>query len=479
MSDVHQVLREKFGFDHFRPGQERVIRDVIAGKDTVAILPTGMGKSLCYQLPAYMLEGTVLIVSPLIALMEDQVANMKRNGEKRVVALNSFLSYTEKNRVMDQLAHYKFIYISPEMLLQQHVMERLRMLRMALLVVDEAHCISQWGFDFRPDYLRMGEVFIALGRPPILALTATADEQVVADISRYLQLNTPAIHRQSIDRPNISYAIVKLHAEREKTTFIVERVTTTKGPGIIYVASRKRADQLATLLREQGVSAAAYHAGKEQEDRAFIQEQFITGEINWICATNAFGMGIHKNNIRQVIHEHIPKNSSDYLQEVGRAGRDGELSAATLLFSPEDEGKTRFIIQEDIPQEWEIRHFARLLAEKIPAQEAAQMTNMSETAKRVIEYYMERMTVEEVIRRMAELLAEKEVQLQKMLRLVQSACCIRESLLALFDERCDRKPTYCCSVCGTTEADWLTEQDLMNPGKRSMDWEERLVTLLG
>ncbi|MFJ7933424.1 RecQ family ATP-dependent DNA helicase [Sporosarcina sp. NPDC096371] len=474
--DIHKILKERFGFGQFRPGQEEVIRNVLAGKDTLAILPTGMGKSLCYQLPAYLLDGTVLIVSPLVALMEDQVAIMKRNGEKRVVALNSFLSYTEKKRILTELGNYKFVFISPEMLMQKNVVKRLQDIRLALLVVDEAHCISQWGFDFRPDYLRLGELFEEFHRPTILALTATADDQVTTDIIQYLRLRLPVILRQSLDRPNISYAIVKVDDERMKTDWIKERLVTTASPGIIYVASRKRADELAAILQGVGVSVASYHAGKEQEDRAFIQEQFIAGEISWICATNAFGMGIHKNNIRQVIHEHVPQAIASYIQEVGRAGRDGKQSAATLLFSPADEGRMRFILQEDIPQESEIRHYASLLAEQIPVDVAAGEARISETNQRVINYYRERMSIDGVIQQMAQQKYKKEAQLQKMLRFVHSEKCLREELLAFFGEQCDVVPNSCCSVCGTVDELWAEPLML---DKKIVSWEQRLTQLLG
>jgi ATP-dependent DNA helicase RecQ len=476
---IHKTLRERFGFEEFRPGQEEVIRDVVAGNDTIAILPTGMGKSLCYQLPAYLLDGAVLIVSPLVALMEDQVAIMKRKGEKRVVALNSFLSYADKNRIIGNLRRFKFIFISPEMLAQKNVLNHLRTIDLALIVVDEAHCISQWGFDFRPDYLRIGEFFKELKRPSILALTATADDKVTDDISLYLQLVTPVIHRQSLDRPNISYSMIKVESEFAKTEWIRERLRDTVGPGIIYVSSRKRADELALVLQEDMIAAASYHAGKEQEDRAFIQEQFITGEISWICATNAFGMGIHKENIRQVIHEHIPSAIAGYIQEVGRAGRDGKQSVATLLHSTDDVGKTRFIIQDDIPQGWEIRHFSNLLAENTPADEAAEMARISETGKRIIDYYRERMPIEEVIIRMNDLIRDKELQLQTMVRLVHSERCIREEMLAYFGEECVTKPEFCCSVCGTSEILWTGDQESIKFDKRIMDWEERLAMLLG
>ena len=479
--EIHKILKQKFGFEQFRAGQEEVIRDVIAGKDTVAILPTGVGKSLCYQLPAYVFEGVVLIISPLVALMEDQVAIMKRNGEKRVVALNSFLTYSDKTRIMDELEHYKFIFISPEMLLQKKMIAQIRSTNISLLVVDEAHCISQWGFDFRPEYLRIGELFDGVSRPGILALTATADDKVKADICHYLQLRTPIIHQQSLDRPNISYSIIKVDNGMMKTDWIRSRIIDTTGPGIIYVASRKRADELSAILQSDGVSVASYHAGKEQEDRAFTQEQFITGEISWICATNAFGMGIHKNDIRQVIHEHVPQAIASYIQEIGRAGRDGLQSAATLLFSSEDESRTRFIVQDDIPQEAEIRHYQSLLANNVSPNESAELARISETGKRVMDYYIEivGMSTEDIIIRMNELIREKEAQLQTMLRLIHSNQCIRHEILLFFGEKCEVQPQYCCSVCGTAAFLGTVGQKSILFNNRTLDWEQRLTVLLG
>lgn len=477
--DIQAILKDRFGFEQFRTGQEEVIRDVIAGEDTLAILPTGVGKSLCYQLPAYLVAGSVLIISPLVSLMEDQVAIMKRNGEKRVVALNSFLSFKEKNRIIDELSSYKFIFISPEMLLQPVVSNKLIGIQLSLLVVDEAHCISQWGFDFRPDYLRIGEFLAQPNRPNILALTATADDKVVKDIIHYLHLNTPSIHKSSLDRPNISFSILKMDSDLAKTEWIRERVLKTTGPGIIYVSSRKRADELASFLVNEGISIASYHAGMEQVDRAFIQEQFISGEIRWICATNAFGMGIHKEDVRQVIHEHFPATIAGYIQEVGRAGRDGKTSAATLLYAPEDEGKTRFIVQEDLPQEVEIRRYSSLLSNSIANDEAATMAGLSETGKRVVDYYLEQLSIEETVTRLQEISREKEIQVKKMLQLIHSKRCIRKEILSFFDEELQTQPTSCCSICGLDAEEWLLENGLKNFDRQLMDWRVRLEKLLG
>lgn len=478
-NEIYKVLNERFGFTEFRPGQFEVVRDVVSGKDTIAILPTGIGKSLCFQLPGYMSSGIVLIISPLVSLMEDQVAIMKRNGEKQVVALNSFLTFKEKTRIVRSLDAYKFIFISPEMLLQQNVMNELKKITISLLVIDEAHCISQWGFDFRPDYLRIGEFLKHINKPTILALTATANDKVIKDIKEYLQLNHSVVHKYSLDRPNISFSIIRMESQNEKTKWILDRVKKSAGSGVIYVSSRKRAESLALFLSNKGLSVASYHAGMEQVDRAFVQAQFINGEVKWICATNAFGMGIHKEDIRQIIHEQFPSTIAGYIQEIGRAGRDGDLSAATLLFSPEDERKSRFIVQEDLPTQEEIKQYTNLLTNGVSNEVASEMAGISETKKRVLEYYLERMSVENTIIRLKEISLEKEKELQQMLQLIHSNICIREVVLSFFDEDVTTRPTNCCSNCGITSLDWLLTDEDQHSQRKPMEWLERLQLLLG
>lgn len=477
--DIYTTLKEKFGFEQFRPGQEEVIRDVLAKNDQIAILPTGSGKSLCFQLPAYLMDGTVVIISPLVALMEDQVAILKQQGEKRVVALNSFHTYQERSRMINQLEWYKFIFISPEMLTVPAVANKMKKLKIAFIVVDEAHCISQWGFDFRPDYLRVSEFLHAVKNPTVLALTATADRKVIQDIQHYLNLINPVLHKKSLDRPNISYTIHELTSEQAKTDWLIDRVEQTTGPGIIYVGSRKRADELAQVLNELIGGVSSYHAGMEQEDRAFVQAQFISGDLNWICATNAFGMGIHKNDVRQVIHEHIPSTIANYMQEVGRAGRDGECSAASLLYTIEDIQKTRFIMYDDYPDEGEFRYFANCLAETKSVHEAAELARLSETGRRMLLYYFERMSVEETIIQINKQSQEKERQLQQMVDLIQARTCIRVKLLQNFGEDLQKKPKTCCSICDTTSVDWLYSKDARQDERGWGDWSTRLTNLLG
>lgn len=477
--DIRVALKEKFGFEHFRPGQEEVIRDVLSRKSQIALLPTGSGKSLCFQLPAYLMEGIVLIISPLVALMEDQVAILKQGGEKRVVALNSFHTYEERKRIIGQLDAYKFIFISPEMLMVPSIASIIQRLNLAFIVIDEAHCISQWGFDFRPDYLRIHEFLKKLNEPIILALTATADQKVIEDISHYLNLSNPIIHKQSLDRPNISYSIQKMDTENDKTEWLMNRLEQTTGPGIIYVASRKRADELADMLKRKVGAVSAYHAGMEQEDRAFVQEQFINGELNWICATTAFGMGIHKDDVRQVIHEHVPSTIANYIQEVGRAGRDGKWSTATLLYTKEDIQKTRFIMQEDYPTEASIQYYGECLANKMSRNDAAELAGVGETGQRILDYYFERLSIEETIVQIRNQRQEKEKQLEKMVELIQTVACIRERLLHFFGETIIDKPVACCSSCKLPDMEWLYIENQKLDERSYGNWSQRLAQLLG
>ena len=478
--ELQEVLYQKFGYESFRPGQQEVITELLAGRDAVAIFPTGMGKSLCYQLPAYMLDGAVVIISPLVALMEDQVANLRKHKEKRVVAINSFLSRQEKELALSTLAQYKFIFLSPEMMMQPSVRQLVQQLHIAFFVVDEAHCISEWGFDFRPDYLRLKELFSDIERAPVLALTATANDKVVEDIITYLHMRNPHIERQPMDRPAISYSVMHLNNELAKTEWILKRLATTIGPGVIYVASRKRADELSAIIRERGIPTASYHGGKEQDERSIIQQQFVQGELEWICATNAFGMGIHKDDIRQIIHEHLPATPSAYIQEVGRAGRDGEKAAATLLYSERDIQKVKFIVYEDLPDEQQILYYHSLLQSRTPCQLAAEQAGLSEVASRLLDYYLEQYDVENVVRQIQQIYQVKEKQIAEMESYVKSDSCLREKLVQFFGENTLPAETDCCSNCQNLDEDWLIKSEISTEREvEALQWRDRLLQLLG
>ena len=346
------VLKEKFGFDSFKPGQAEVLEALTAGKNTLAMLPTGGGKSLIYQMMGNMRDGLVIIVTPLLSLMQDQVARLNYAGEPKVVALNSTLPQDARRTILRSLDQYKFLFVSPEMLGQTVVQSALRKVKINLLVVDEAHTIVSWGPDFRPDYLALPQVYKKLGQPQLLLLTATATPKMMTDITVPFGLPESDwfIYRQSVDRPNIYLHTETLANEGQKRERLADLVRQLQGPGIVYFSSRKLATSMADWLAENtGRRVAAYHAGLDTMSRYRIQQQFMLGQIDVIAATSAFGMGIDKDNVRYVIHYHLSNDLANYLQEIGRAGRDGEQSAAILLYVPGDENLQLNMIDGTIP----------------------------------------------------------------------------------------------------------------------------------
>lgn len=472
-SDIYQVLSEKFGYHSFKIGQEEIIEAVLEKADVIGILPTGMGKSLCYQLPAYLLPHPILIISPLLSLMQDQVEQMKLFGEKRVIALNSFILPNDKQQILTQLSKYKFIFISPEMLMQPQVLSAITNIPISLIVADEAHCISQWGYDFRPDYLRLGESFQNWNRPPILALTATATSKVLEDISHFLHLKQPKTVIESLDRPNIRYKAIQTQHADEKYEMILKQINTYEGPGIIYTQSRKKADEYALKLNEAGFRAASYHAGMEPMDRTLVQQQFANHELEWVCATNAFGMGVHKSNIRQVIHDHIPSSLANYSQEVGRAGRDGKDAIATLFFSPDDEDMTIFISTNDFPNEYEINLYLQKTNPKTLVDEGV----ISETAYRILTYWLEKHSETETVHIMETLRHDKIRQIYLMKELLTNNQCIRNQLLSFFGQTLSDTPSNCCSVCGIRDEEVLELRTIEVLGDNMLNWNERLARI--
>lgn len=473
--NLEKTLYDAYGFTSFRPGQKEVIEKILGGEDVIALLPTGMGKSMCYQLPAHLLEGSVLIVSPLLSLMQDQVAQLKKMGEKSVTALNSFLDPSERTVVLNNLGNYRFIFISPEMLVQPYIKNKLKDIQISLLVADEAHCISQWGFDFRPDYLRIAEILPALGHPRVLALTATATAKVTEEIKKYLQLTDPFIYSHPMDRKNIVYDCRKFSAGNEKLEWLKEFVKTNGGPGIIYAGTRNKSREIADLLNMDGLRAAFYHGGMEHQDRIFVQQQFQNGELDWVCSTNAFGMGVHIPDIRHVIHFQIPTSIEGYVQEVGRAGRDGSPALATLLYAPGDEEMLESLVLDDLPTINEIRELynsadggSQLVAQGI----------IRETSFRVLSYWRTRLTEQQTIRQIEQQKNEKMMQSAKIKKLITLKTCLREYLMECFDQQLVSKPANCCVNDGI-------EYSSLQSGPRKEDartspatWQKRLESIL-
>lgn len=348
LTKATKALREYFGYDSFRSGQEQVIQQVLNGEDTICVMPTGGGKSLCYQIPALVLEGTVLVISPLISLMKDQVDTLQAAGIPAAY-MNSSMSHEEYIKTMEAAirGEYRLLYIAPERLDSDFFTNRLQLLHVPLIAIDEAHCISQWGHDFRPSYRHIDKmVSLFHEKPTLLALTATATPAVREDICTQLQIAETKTVMTGFERENLTFSVIK---GQDREQYIMDYVMKNKDEaGIIYCASRKAVDHLHLMLQRKGLPVDKYHAGLSDTERMANQERFLNDESTVMIATNAFGMGIDKSNIRYVIHYQMPKNIESYYQEAGRAGRDGLPSECTLLFSSQDIMTQRFLIEQSL-----------------------------------------------------------------------------------------------------------------------------------
>jgi ATP-dependent DNA helicase RecQ len=345
LTEIRSLARQVFGFDDLRPGQPEAIEAVLAGRDTLAVLPTGSGKSAIYQLPALVLDGPIVVVSPLIALQRDQVANLAMvAGAGRARSANSTIGASERRAVLDGIrtGDVEFLFLAPEQLQKDDVVAALQEAKPSMIVVDEAHCISGWGHDFRPDYLLLSSVIESLGHPRVLALTATAAPPVRSEIVERLGMRDPEVVVRGFDRPNIHLEVRSFLEERHKRKALLEACALAPGAGIVYAATRKSSEDLADELRRTGLRAACYHAGLPAKERTQVHESFVADELDVVVATTAFGMGIDKPNVRFVFHHAISESLDAYYQEIGRAGRDGEPADAVLFFRIEDLGLRKF-----------------------------------------------------------------------------------------------------------------------------------------
>lgn len=471
---ITRLLHDHFGFQSFRPGQEETINSVVKNENTLAILPTGAGKSLLYQLPAYLFSGTVIIISPLISLMQDQVDRLHQQGEKAVIMLNGQLVGKERSRVLNRLNDFRFIFTSPEMLANKRVQTALQRIKISFLVIDEAHCISQWGPDFRPEYLLLKQIRQQLGMPKVLMLTATATPQVQTDILTKMGIAQAKVQvvSESVDRPNIYLEVEKFLNQVDKQDRLLELVKKYQGPGVIYFASRKLATQMAEWLNNNaGVNVVAYHAGVSAVERFKIQKQFMNGTAQVICATSAFGMGIDKNDIRFIIHYHLPSNLENYLQEIGRAGRDGEQSIAILLYANGDENIQRQLTSIDLP--------SIELLEQIN-QGKLHPSVLGEQADLFSFYLQHHYSPREIISSFDQRQRQLAIELRKMIGYIDTTSCRRKYILEYFGEKLIKRPSHCCDLDRQDNAEIPIKilANTINSSENGGYWQSRLDKLL-
>lgn len=352
-NNIHDILAEYWGYSEFRPLQEDIIHSVLSGKDTLGLMPTGGGKSLTFQIPAMATEGICLVITPLIALMKDQVDDLRNHGIKANY-ICSGLSRRETNVALDNCIYgkYKFLYVSPERLSSELFLSKLKAMKVSLIVVDEAHCISQWGYDFRPSYLKIADIRDIFPEVSILALTATATPQVATDIQEKLRFKKGNLFKKSFNRPNLSYVVRYGDNKIQQLVHILNRVP---GTAVVYVRSRKRSKEISEMLRENGISSDFYHAGLQREIKNEKQQKWKSGECRVMVSTNAFGMGIDKADVRVVAHIDLPDSPEEYYQEAGRAGRDGKRAYAVIIYSKTDKAKLKKRISDAFPEREFIR----------------------------------------------------------------------------------------------------------------------------
>jgi ATP-dependent DNA helicase RecQ len=393
---IRDTARDTFGWEQLRPGQLPAMRAVVSGHDTLAVMPTGSGKSACYQVPGLLLPGPTVVVSPLIALQHDQVAALGQPGKPTgAVSVNSSNGQAERRSAFRAVrqGEIEYFFVSPEQLGRDDVTDALAAARPSLFVVDEAHCISAWGHDFRPDYLRLHRVIERLGRPTVLALTATASPPVREEIVARLGLREPVQVVTGFDRPNLWLSVLRFESETDKRDAAITQTMTASKPALVYAATRNDTEAYAADLAELGVRAAAYHAGMRRGERDDVQAAFMADELDVVVATTAFGLGVDKPNVRCVLHADVADSLDSYYHEIGRAGRDGEPSTALLLYRPADLGLRRFFASgtrpraEDLAAVLEIVHrdgeteMARLRAQtRLPPKRLTALVNLLQAA---------------------------------------------------------------------------------------------------
>jgi ATP-dependent DNA helicase RecQ len=470
------TLNERFGLHEFRPGQEEIITAILAGRDTLAVMPTGAGKSLIYQLPSLLLDGLTVVVSPLIALMKDQTDKLERIGV-HALTINSGMTAREQTDAEQSLADGAgdILYVTPERFRNREFFELLLQRRVALFVVDEAHCISQWGHDFRPDYMMLGSVVDRLDRPPIAAVTATAGPEIQEDIIRQLRMDDPVRRVGELIRPNLLLEVRRTVNDAAKDAALEDLLRHNDGAGIIYVATVREAKRLRDELSQRW-QVAMYHGRMLAKDRHDAQERFMAGAVKAVIATNAFGLGIDKPDIRFIIHYHLPGSLEAYYQEAGRAGRDGEPARCTILFREEDRAIQGYFLGGKYPDDGEALNVARVVnrmpdTARMPLNDIAERADVARRKTRIVLTLMkrfgavreyrggvwERLIADVTTVPLHDQLLDYEsrrqadrAKLDAMVRYCRTAQCRTRQLLSYFGEQC--APDYVCGHCDNDNA---------------------------
>ncbi|CDQ39776.1 RecQ family ATP-dependent DNA helicase [Virgibacillus salexigens] len=495
---LQNQLDKFFGYPSFRLGQKEIIQDIMEGKNVLGILPTGSGKSICYQLPARLLEGLTIVVSPLISLMIDQVKQLKAMNFKQAVAINSFMDYRERNDVLRNLSHYKLVYVSPELLQHDQIQQKLGEVKVSLFVIDEAHCISQWGHEFRPDYLKLHEIIHVCNYPAVLALSATATPKVQEDIIQALGNQKMVKHVYDMDRDNIAFCIKEVNDDQEKNAKIIALCKKYRVPSLIYFSSRQAAEKVSQILIQNlGYRIAVYHGGMDQHDRITIQQQFMNNQLDIVCCTSAFGMGINKQNIRLIIHYHLTTQVESYIQEIGRAGRDGEASVSFLLYSKKDIHLPKNIIKKDLPTKHDVmvifEHLYNLYMADQPLpvkDEAMNRFHINEVQWRFICYQLEHHGIikdntiffknnvwlrarQQINEYCQHRITMKQAKLNKFLTWVHQKDCLRKYLYHEFQSGYKTPKYQCCTNCGFSWDHWSPVQ-IVPMEEMTETWQDKL-----